>query len=151
MHKKKQQMKKSSLDKRWSVSNTSVYNIGFHIIWCPKYRRKVLKDGIDTLIKECIKEKCIEHDWELCELEVMEDHVHVFVKCKPTDSVAYIVAQFKGVTAHKIREHYPKIWGRLPSLWSRSYYAESVGCINEETVKHYIENQKWKSPNSSNG
>lgn len=142
-------MKKSSVDKRWSVSNTSVYNIGFHIIWCPKYRRKVLTDGVDDLVKECIKEKCDERGWELCEMEVMSDHIHVFVKCKPTDSVSYIVAQLKGVTSHKVREKYPHLWGRLPSLWSRSYYAESVGCINEETIKKYIENQKWKSTRNS--
>lgn len=144
-------MKKSSVDKRWSVSNTSVYNLGFHIIWCPKYRRKVLVDGVDDIVKESIKNKCVEHNWELCEMEVISDQVHVFIKCKPTDSVAYIVAQLKGVTSHNVREKFPHLWGRLPSLWSRSYYAESVGCINEETIKLYIENQKWKSSNSSHG
>lgn len=144
-------MKKSSVDKRWSVSDTCVYNIGFHIIWCPKYRRKVLVDGVDELIKQVITIKCEERGWELCELEVMPDHVHVFIKCKPTDSVAYIVAQLKGVTSREVRKSFPHLWGRLPSLWSRSYYAESVGCINEDTILRYIENQKWKLSNSSHG
>ena len=142
-------MKKSSQDKRWSTCSTSVYNLGYHLVWCPKFRRKVLVDGIDDLIKSVIKEKCLEHNWELCSLEVMSDHVHVFLKCKPTDSVSYIIAQLKGSTSHAVRQQFPKIWGRLPSLWSRSYYAESVGCINENTIQLYIENQKWKSPNSS--
>ena len=141
-------MKKSSQDKRWSVSSGSVYNLGYHIIWCPKYRRKVLVDGVDESLKKCIEEKCDEHGWELCEAEVMPDHVHIFIKCKPTDSVAYIVAQLKGYSSHKLKEKYPHLKKRLPNLWTRSYYAESVGCINEETIIKYINSQK-KSPNSS--
>lgn len=141
-------MKKSSVDKRWSVSDTCVYNIGYHVVWCPKFRRKVLVDGVDELVKKCIKEKCEERGWELCSVGVMSDHVHVFVKCKPTDSAAYIAAQLKGYTARIIRKEFPRLKSRLPSLWSRSYYAESVGVINEETIKRYIDSQKWR-PNSS--
>lgn len=138
------------MDKRWSVSEGSVYNLGYHIIWCPKYRRKVLTDGIDVELKRLIREKCDEHNWDLEKLEVMADHVHIFVKCKPTDSVAYIVAQIKGYTSHELKKLFPRLNSRLPNLWTRSYYAESVGIINEETIKRYIENQKWK-PNSSHG
>jgi len=141
-------MKKSSVDKRWSVSSCSVYNLGFHIIWCPKYRRKVLKDGVDIELKRLIKEKCDEREWELENVEVMEDHVHIFVKCRPTDSVAYIVAQIKGYTSHKLKQLFPHLNSRLPNLWTRSYYAESIGIINEETIKKYIENQKIKSNSS---
>lgn len=138
------------MDKRWSVSEGSVYNLGYHIIWCPKYRRKVLVDGIDIELKRLIREKCDEHNWELENLEVMPDHVHIFIKCKPTDSVAYVVAQIKGYTSHVLKQLFPSLNSRLPNLWTRSYYAESVGIINEETIKRYIENQKWKS-NSSHG
>ena len=143
-------MKEHGMDKRWSVSNTCVYNLGYHIIWCPKYRRKVLANGIDVELKKLLKEKCDEHGWTLENVEVMLDHVHVFVKCKPTDSVAYIVAQLKGYTSHELRLLFPSLNSRLPNLWTRSYYAESIGIINEDTVKKYIENQK-KKPNSSNG
>ena len=141
-------MKKCGMDKRWSVSEGSVYNLGYHIIWCPKYRRKVLVDGIDIELKRLIREKCDEHNWELENLEVMPDHVHIFIKCKPTDSVAYIVAQIKGYTSHALKQLFPSLNSRLPNLWTRSYYAESVGIINEETIKRYIENQKWKSNSS---
>ena len=141
-------MKKTSVDKRWSVSNSSVYNLGYHIIWCPKCRRKVLVDGVDIELKRLIKEKCDEREWGLENVEVMEDHVHIFVKCRPTDSVAYIVAQLKGYTSHELKKLFPWLNSRLPNLWTRSYYAESIGTINEETIKRYIENQKLK-PNSS--
>lgn len=78
----------------------------------------------------------------------MEDHVHIFVKCRPTDSVAYIVAQLKGYTSHELKKLFPWLNSRLPNLWTRSYYAESIGIINEETIKRYIENQKLKSNSS---
>ena len=133
------------MDKRWSISSTSVYNLGYHIIWCPKYRRKVLNDGIDIELKHLLKTKCDEHGWDLENVEVMPDHVHIFVKCKPTDSVAYIVAQLKGYTSHELKNKFPSLRKRLPNLWTRSYYAESVGVINEESIKKYIDNQKVKT------
>lgn len=135
-------MKKSGMDRRWSVSNTCVYNLEYHIIWCPKYRRKVLTNGIDEELKRLLREKCNEHGWELENVEVMSDNVHIFVKCKPTDSVAYIVAQLKSYTSHELKILFPSLNSRLPNLWTRSYYAESVGIINEYRVKRYIMNQK---------
>ena len=143
-------MKTNGMDKRWSVSATSVYNLGYHIIWCPKYRRNVLTDGIDAELKHQLQMKCDEHGWELCSVEVMPDLVHIFIKCKPTDAVAYIVAQLKGHTSHELKKMFPSLRKRLPNLWTRSYYAESVGVINEESIKKYIENQKI-NPNSSHG
>ena len=116
--------------------------------WCPKYRRKVLTDGVDKELKRLLYEKCDEHGWPLENVEVMPDHVHIFIKCKPTDSVAYIVAQLKGYTSHELKKIFPKLSTRLPNLWTRSYYAESVGIINEDTVKRYIENQKLKADSS---
>lgn len=135
-------MKKSSIDKRWSVSKSSVYNIGYHIIWCPKYRRKVLKDGVDAELKRLLQEKCSEREWELCSVEVLPDHVHIFVKCRPTDSVCYVVAQLKGYTSHMLKLQFPHLSKVLPNLWTRSYYAESIGSINEAAIRRYIDNQK---------
>lgn len=135
---------------RWRKNNTCVYNLGFHLIWCPKYRRKVLVNGIDERIKTLLSEKAKERGWTIEQMEVMPDHVHIFIKVGPTDSIAYVVAQLKGYTSHELRKQYPELWRRLPNLWTRSYYAESCGCMSEETVKRYIENQKYKS-NSSNG
>lgn len=135
------------MNKRWKTSNTSVYDLGYHIIWCPKYRRKVLVNGIDERLKELIKQKCDDNEWEIVQMDVMPDHVHIFIKAKPTDSVAFIIAQLKGYTSHELRKEYPELWSRLPNLWTRSYYAESCGCMSEDKIIKYIENQKFNSSN----
>lgn len=133
---------------RWKRNNTCVYNLGYHLIWCTKYRRKVLDNGIDIYLKECLLKKAEQNGWQIEEMEIMPEHVHIFIKSTPMDSIAYIVAQLKGYSSHKLRERYPYLWRRLPNLWTRSYYAESCGSLSEENIKKYIENQK-RSFNSS--
>ena len=130
------------MSKRWTSSNTAVYNLGYHLIWCPKYRRKVLIPPIDARLKELVNEVADEHGWSVKEVEVMPDHIHLFIKICPTDNIAYVVNQLKGRTSRVLREEFPELKKRIPSLWTRSYYAESVGCISEDTIRRYIENQK---------
>jgi len=129
---------------RWKHGITTVYNIGYHIIWCPKYRRKVLKNGIDIRMKALLLEKAKELNVDIESIEVMEDHVHLFIKTNPSSCPQWIVNQFKGYSSRKLREEYPELVRKLPTLWTRSYYIESVGNISEETIKKYIENQKNK-------
>ena len=133
---------------RWKRNNACVYNLGYHLIWCTKYRRKVLTDGIDGYLKKCLLEKADQNGWQIEQIEVMTEHVHIFIKATPTDSIAYIVAQLKGYSSHKLRKRYPELWKRLPNLWTRSYYVESCGSLSEENIKKYIEKQK-RSFNSS--
>jgi putative transposase len=128
---------------RWTHSNTSVFNIGYHLIWCPKYRRKVLVGDMEIRLKELLFEKAAELDIQIALLEVMPDHIHVFVKTKPTNAPHYIVQQFKGYTSRILRSEFPHLL-KMPSLWTRSYYCESVGHISEKTVLKYIEEQKNK-------
>ena len=129
---------------RWKHGITTVFNLGYHIIWCPKYRRKVLKNGIDIRLKELLFEKAKNLSVDIKNIEVMEDHVHLFIKANPASCPQWIVNQFKGYSSKKLREEYPELVRKLPTLWTRSYYIESVGCISEETIKKYIENQKNK-------
>lgn len=132
------------MNSRWTHSNTTVFNIGYHIIWCPKYRRKVLVDGIDIRLKDILIEKAIAIGCEITIQEIMPDHVHIFAKSNPTLAPHYIVQQLKGYSSRILRKEFPKLKSRLPTLWTRSYYCESIGHISEETVKKYIENQKNK-------
>jgi len=81
---------------------------------------------------------------EIVRLEVMPDHVHLFVKTPPTLAPHYVVQQLKGYTSRLLRHEYPQLRSRLPTLWTRSYYVESVGHISEDTVKRYIEDQKGR-------
>ncbi len=133
-----------SKGKRWKTSNTAVYNIGYHLIWCPKYRRKVLTGKIAERLKELLIEKTEYIEVEIKSMEVMPDHIHLFVKAKPVDSPHFILQQLKGYTSRILREEFPQLKSRLPSLWTRSYYVKSAGHISEETVKRYIKDQKNK-------
>lgn len=129
---------------RWKRSNKSVYNIGYHLIWCPKYRRKVLVSPVDLELKKLLIIKSKEIDVVIEKMEVMSDHIHIFVKANPTSAPHWIVQQLKGYSSFMLRKKFSSLKSRLPSLWTRSYYCESVGHISEETVKKYIEDQKGK-------
>lgn len=127
---------------RYHYNPHCVFNIGYHVIWCPKYRRKVLTSGVDERLKELLLEKAKSIDVEIVKMEVMPDHVHLFIKTPPTLAVHFVVNQFKGYTSRLLRNEMPWLKSRLPTLWSRSYYCESVGHISEKTIKRYIEDQK---------
>jgi len=127
---------------RWTVSNTCVYNVGYHIIWCPKYRRKVLQGDIADRLRVLLNKKANEIGVIIEVMEIMPDHIHLFIKTKPTASPHWVVQQFKGSTSKIMREEFETLRTRLPSLWTRSYYVESCGHISEDVVKKYIEEQK---------
>lgn len=127
---------------RWKKSNKSIYSLGYHLIWCPKYRRKVLTDKVAERLATVLNEIATSLDCSIETMEVMPDHVHIFIKSSPIHSPHFLVAQLKGRSSHTLRQEFPELKRKLPSLWTRSYFAESVGCISEDTAKRYIENQK---------
>ena len=129
--------------KRLKHNTTSVVNINYHIIWCPKYRRKILVGNIETKLKEILLEIAEECGCEIETMEVMPDHIHLFVKGDPTIPVHLIVKNLKGKSSRRLRQEFPSLNTKLPCLCARSYYCETIGCINEETIKKYIENQKF--------
>ena len=129
---------------RWVNSNTSVYNLGYHIIWCPKYRRKVLINEIENKLKEIIISKCNELDCYVNELNIMPDHVHLFVKTKPTIAPHFLIQQIKGISSRILRNEFKELKRKMPSMWTRSYFIESVGHISQETIEKYIQEQKNK-------
>lgn len=130
--------------KRWTTSNKAIFNLGYHIIFCTKYRRKVLSELIQLRLKELLLNKAGELDICIENMEIMSNHVHLFIKSNPVDSPHFIVQQLKGYTSSFLRKEFKELKSKLPSLWTRSYYVESVGCISEDTVKKYIDNQKNK-------
>lgn len=140
-------MKPSASKKRWVYSPTCVYNLSYHLIWCPKYRKPVLVGAVAERLRDLILDKAEAGGWVVRDLEVMPDHVHVFLSAAPSDSVAQIMAALKGGTARTLREEFPQLRRKLPSLWTRSYYAESVGHVSEKTVRRYIQDQKLRGGN----
>jgi putative transposase len=127
---------------RWQRSKTAVYNLSFHLIWCPKYRRPILVDKIALRLSELLKEKADFLEIEIVEKTIQPDHVHLFIRSKPTLPPHYILNQLKGYSSRILRQEFPSLKSRLPSLWTRSYYIDSVGKLNEYTIRKYIENQK---------
>jgi putative transposase len=102
----------------------------------------VLVSPVDDRIKELLVETAEEHGMTVHSMEVMPDHVHLFVEADPTLSVAEIVNRFKGRSSRILRQEFASLRTRLPTLWSRSYYAGSVGAVSEGVVRRYIEAQK---------
>ena len=127
---------------RWKSSGSCVYNLGYHLIWCPKYRRKVLQGDVATRLRALLIEKAREIGVEIETMEIMPDHVHLFVKAGPTHAPHFIVGQLKGRTSRILRQEFKSLTTRLPTLWTRSYYIESVGHVSETTIRRYIEDQK---------
>jgi putative transposase len=132
------------VSERYAKNAGAVFSLKYHLVWCPKYRRPVLLKPVDRRLKELLREKAGELDMTIHTLEVMPDHVHLFLEPDPTLCVAEIVNRLKGFTSHQLREEFPFLRSRLPTLWSRSYYAGSVGSVSEAVVRKYIENQKGK-------
>lgn len=132
------------VSKRWKTSNTSVYNIGYHLIWCTKYRKNLLSPLVEARLRQLLCFKGDELGLEICSLEVMPDHVHLFVKTSPAASPHWVVQQLKGCTSRFLRQEFSELRSRVPTLWTRSYYCESIGHISEATVRAYIQDQKGK-------
>jgi putative transposase len=132
------------MKERWKSSEKAKFNIAYHLIWCPKYRRKVLVNGVDERLKVLLLEKAEKLKVVIENMEVMPDHIHLFVKCRPTDNPQQLVGQFKGYASRFLIEEFPHLKKRLPCLWTRSFFCESVGHISETTIKKYIEEQKNK-------
>lgn len=130
------------MDERWKTNIACVYNVSYHLIWCSKYRRKVLLGDVELRLKQLLEERSSENGWSLEKMEVMPDHVHVFIKATPSDSPAHIVSQLKGYTSFKLRDEFPHLKKRIPTLWTRSYYVETIGHISESIIIGYIEDQK---------
>jgi putative transposase len=132
------------MDARYRQNAGATYSLKYHIVWCPKYRRAVLIGAVADRLKVLLSEKSAELGMEIQALEVMPDHVHLFVESDPTRCVAEIVNRLKGYTSRVLRAEFPSLRSRLPTLWSRSYYAGSVGHVSAATVERYIAEQKGK-------
>lgn len=130
------------VDYRYRVNAGSVFSLKYHLVWCPKYRKPILVNALEKRLRELLHRKAKEIKAEIHALEIMPDHVHMFVESDPTTAPARLAAQFKGFTSHQLREEFPWLKSYLPSLWSRSYYIGSIGAVSEATVKRYIANQK---------
>ncbi len=123
-------------------NNNVVYRCTYHVVWCPKYRRPVIVDDVDTRLHQIIREVCAEHDAPIIELETMPDHVHLLVTCDPQYGIHRLVKQIKGRSSRLLRQEFPSVRSRIPTLWTNSYFVATVGGATLEIVKQYVANQR---------
>lgn len=124
----------------YKSNHNVVYSCKYHVLWCPKYRRKVLVSGVDLRLKELIEEICDEYRIEVIEMEIMPDHVHLLMEVDPQFGVHKAVKQMKGRTSRILRQEFDRLRSRLPSLWTNSYFVSTVGGASLSVIKQYIEN-----------
>lgn len=126
------------------TSSNIAYNCHYHLVFCPKYRRKVLVSPIDERLKTIIMQIIEKWGQEFIEIEVIPDHVHLLVGCDPQFGIHRLVKFIKGASSHQLRQEFPELKSKLPSLWTNSYGCFSTGGVTIETIKKYIETQKGK-------
>ena len=127
---------------RYRKTAGSVSNLNYHFVWCPKYRKPVLVDGVAKRLKALLYEKAEALGVKVGGLEIMPDHVHMFITASPTDAPQHFINQFKGYTSRVLRQEFRHLRSRLPCLWSRSYYVGAAGNISADVIQRYIESQK---------
>ena len=128
--------------KKYKSNRHIVYSCKYHVVFCPKYRRKVLVDGVDVRLKEIIQQVADELECEIIELEVMPDHVHMLCEVDPQFGVHKFVKRVKGLSSFLLRKKFPALKSRLPTLLTNSYFISTVGGAPLAVIKQYIENQK---------
>jgi putative transposase len=131
-------------EKEYRREKHMVYSCQYHVIFCPKYRRNVLNPPIDERLKQLILEKQQEYEYRVLDMEIMPNHVHLLVDINPRIGVYNTVNRIKGYTSHVLREEFPELRKKLPTLWTHSKFISSVGTVTLEVVKRYIEEQKGK-------
>ncbi|MFI7642517.1 IS200/IS605 family transposase [Nonomuraea sp. NPDC049400] len=124
------------------TNSNIAFQCAFHVVWCPKYRRRVLGGRIETRLKELIREVIAEKGAWLVELEVMSDHVHLLVEVDPQFGIHKLVKAIKGRSSRVLRQEFPSLTSKLPTLWTNSYFVATVGGAPVDVVKRYVENQK---------
>lgn len=125
-------------------NNNIVYSCHYHVVFCPKYRRRVLTPPIAERLKVLIGEIVVRWQAECIEMEIMPDHVHLLLSCDPQFGIHRLVKLIKGATSHQLRKEFPELTSRLPSLWTNSYCVLTTGGAPLEVIKKYIESQKGK-------
>jgi putative transposase len=119
-----------------------VYALKYHLVWCAKYRRKVLVGAVEADLRTLLQHKAEQLRVTIEALDIMPDHVQLVIAAPPSEARHRQANQFKGFTSRMLRQKHPELRSRLPSLWSRSYSIGTIGHVSEKTVKAYIEAQK---------
>lgn len=121
-------------------SRNQVYLINYHLIWCPKRRKPVLVGKVKNRLQQIIKQTAKEKGVEILALEIMSDHLHLFISAYPTIAIHKLVKALKGRSSYFLRREFPELL-KLPSLWTHSYFVSTAGNVSNKTIQKYIEQQ----------
>jgi putative transposase len=127
---------------KFKSNKNIVYNCQYHVIWCVKYRRKVLLDAVDIRLKEILQEVVLDVQCEIEEMETDKDHVHLLISCDPQFGIHQVVKRMKGRSSKLLRDEFPHLKSRIPSLWTNSYFVATVGGAPLSVIKQYIRDQQ---------
>ena len=129
-------------NKQYESDGSIIYSCQYHVIFCPKYRRKVLTPSIASRLKILLDNKQEEYQYTILDAEIMPDHVHLLISVNPKVGIYTVISKIKGYTSYTLREEFPELKTKLPTLWTRSRFISSVGAVTLDVVKRYIEQQK---------
>jgi putative transposase len=123
-------------------NNNVVYRCLYHVVWCPKYRRNVLTGTVEGRLREIIRAVCAERDAPIVELATIPDQVHLLVTVDPQYGIHRLVKQIKSRSSRLLRQEFPHLRSRLPTLWTNSYFVATVGEATSKVIQHYVDNQR---------
>jgi len=132
------------MSRKVKSNNNIVHDCKYHVVFCPKYRRKVLVNEVEGRLKSLFFEKIKELNADIVEMEIMPDHVRLLIRCDPQFGIHRVVKHLKGHSSRILRQEFRHLKSRLPSLWTNSYFVATVGSVSLDVVKSYIENQKLR-------
>lgn len=130
------------INSKYKSSNNIVYACRYHVVWCPKYRRKVLVGDVETRLKELLNETCANMNIDIIQLEIKPDHVQLLIEVDPQTGIHKAVKNLKSITSKHLRDEFPQLRTKLPTLWTHSYLVSTVGEISIDTIHCYVESQK---------
>ncbi len=129
-------------NKPYHTDHSILYSCQYHVIFCPKYRRKVLTGAVAERMRDLVVAKQAEYGYAVMDIALQPDHVHLLLDVDPRVGINVVVSKIKGFTSHELRTEFPWLKKRLPTLWTRSKFIASVGAVTLDVVQQYIENQK---------
>ena len=126
----------------YKSNNNIVFSCKYHVVWCPKYRRKVLHGAVEARLKELIIQICSNINVDIIEMEIMPDHVHLLLEVDPQYGIHKAIKLIKGSTSRYLRQEFKHLTTKIPTLWTNSYFVSTVGGATLNIIKQYIESQK---------
>lgn len=130
------------MNTEYKSNNNIVYSCKYHVVWCPKYRRKVLTGSIADRLKELLLDYAKTIHTDIIEMEILPDHVHILMEVDPQFGIHKAVKSLKGYTSKILRDEFPILKTKLPTLWTNSYFVSTTNGAPLDAIKKYISQQK---------